>query len=314
MRRILVTPRSMSQGQHSAFQRLTSAGFQLLTPTPGAMPSEADLIAAIPSCCGWIAGVEPVTPRVIEAAQNLRVISRNGSGIDNLPLDLLKDRGIHVARAVGANANGVAELALALMLAGFRYIPVNDRGIRAGTWPRHLGREIEGATIGVLGLGAIGLLVTDKLLRLGANVRGFDPFATPVDLQDHNRFERLDTLAEGLSQFDGLTLHMPLPADGVAILTRETLSTMKPGVAVVNTARAGLVDHDAMLEALDTHQVSAYGVDVFDAEPPEMTPLLAHSHCISTSHIGGLTAESVERITEVTVENLLSGLDEAGLV
>ena len=313
MKRILVTPRSMSGGQHTAFERLELAGFELFAPTPGVMPSEADLVAAIPGCCGWIAGVEPVSPRVIEAAHDLAVISRNGSGIDNLPLELLDRRGIRVARAVGANANGVAELALALMLASFRHIPVNDRGIREGAWPRNPGREIKGATIGVLGLGAIGTLMADKLLRLGANVLGFDPFADAADLQRNDRFKSVQTLGELLPLCDALTLHMPLPQGGAPILTSVEFNAMKPGVAIVNTSRAGLVDQPALLDMLETHHVSAYGVDVFDTEPPGLTPLIAHERCISTSHIGGLTTESVARITEMTVDNLLSALQEAGL-
>ena len=313
MKRILVTPRSMSGGQHPAFERLDRAGFELVTPTPGVMPSEADLVAAIPGCCGWIAGVEPVSLRVIEAAHDLAVISRNGSGIDNLPLELLNQRGIRVARAVGANANGVAELALALILASFRHVPLNDRGIRKGAWPRNLGREIQGAKIGVLGLGAIGTLMADKLLRLGANVLGFDPFADAADLQRNNRFQRVQMLDKLLPKCDALTLHMPLPQGGAPILTSAAFKAMKPGVAIVNTSRAGLVDQPALMHMLETRHVSAYGVDVFDTEPPPLTPLISHERCISTSHIGGLTTESVARTAEITVDNLLSALQEAGL-
>ena len=126
MKRILITPRSLSAGTHSGLSRLEDLGFTLVRPTPGVMPSEADLIAAIPDCCGWIAGVEPVSSRVVSAAHSLQVISRNGSGVDNLPMDALNERGITVKRALAANANGVAELALAMMLSGFRHIPLNS--------------------------------------------------------------------------------------------------------------------------------------------------------------------------------------------
>ena len=312
MKRILITPRSLSQGRHPAFDRLENAGFELVAPTPGVMPSEADLVATIPDCCGWIVGVEPVTPRVIEAARNLVAISRNGSGVDNLPIDLLDQRGIHVTRAVGANANSVAELALGLMLAGFRHIPASDRGIRQGAWPRHLGQEIECATIGVLGLGTIGTLVAGKLLQLGANVLGFDPYADISILKSYERFEAVETLEYFLPRCDGLTLHVPLPANGAPILTGEALAKMKPGVTIVNTSRAGLVDQDTLHRMLESRHVSAYGVDVFDAEPPAPTPLISHERCISTSHIGGLTTESISRIADITVDNILSALRRAG--
>lgn len=188
MKRILVTPRSLSRGRPAGLERLEALGFELVRPTPGETPSEAELAAAIPSCCGWIAGIEPVSARVIEAAQNLCVISRNGSGVDNLPMDALERRGVAVKRAVGANANGVAELALALMLAGLRHVPVTDRGIRSGGWPRLMGREIEGATIGVVGLGAIGTVAVNKFIALGARVIGFDPFCEPDTLRGRANF------------------------------------------------------------------------------------------------------------------------------
>lgn len=306
MKRILVTPRSLSAGTHSGLTRLEDLGFTLVRPTPGAMPSEADLVAAIPDCCGWIAGVEPVSSHVISAATSLQVISRNGSGVDNLPMDALNERGISVKRALAANANGVAELALAMMLSGFRHIPLNSDGILAGDWPRHMGREISGSTIGVVGLGAIGRLVVEKFLALGANVIGFDPFATPKEFSGSTAFSQSDTLDSLVAQCDGITLHVP-SADA-PLLDRKTFDLAKSGSVIVNTARAGLIDPAAMLNALQTGKISTYCTDVFDTEPPELTPLLKHERCIRTSHIGGLTHDSVDRITRATVDNLLDGL------
>jgi phosphoglycerate dehydrogenase-like enzyme len=123
---ILVTPRALSRG-HPLLGALTDRGHRLVMPAPGATPDEATLIAALPGCVGWIAGVEPVSEAVIAAADALRVISRNGTGVDNLPLAVLAQRGIRVMRAEGANARGVAELALALTLCGLRRIVSTPR-------------------------------------------------------------------------------------------------------------------------------------------------------------------------------------------
>lgn len=142
--RILVTPRSLTSAPPPALDRLVRAGFEVVLSTPGALPSEAELLRLVPGCVGWLAGVEPVSERVVAAADRLQVVSRNGSGADNLPLVRLAERGIRVERAIGANATGVAELTLGLILAACRHIPETAVGVRAGGWPRLTGREVEG--------------------------------------------------------------------------------------------------------------------------------------------------------------------------
>ena len=144
MSRILITPRSLSSGGHPALAALEEAGFELVMPAPGATPSEAELLAAVPGCVGWLAGVEPVSEAVIAAATELRVISRNGSGIDNLPLAALDGQGIVLRRAEGTNARGVAELALTLALSGLRDILPTHAGLQqgaSGLSPRRPGRD-----------------------------------------------------------------------------------------------------------------------------------------------------------------------------
>lgn len=306
--RILITPRSLSKGWHPALQPLKDAGFELVMPTPGATPGEADLIAALPGCVGWLAGVERVSENAIAAADALKVISRNGTGIDNLPINALNARGIAVTRADGANARGVAELALTLALAGLRDLVPTHSGMKQGEWPRRIGREITGARIGIVGLGAIGASFAEFCLALGATVHGFDPFA-PEDRLVHPAFRRTD-LEGALEGADIVSLHAPMPADGRPMIGAELLARLNPGAVVVNTARAGLLDSDALLAALESGQVSTYATDVFDIEPPEPSPLLAHPRVVLTSHIGGFTTESVERATSHAVANLLEALSD----
>lgn len=304
--RILITPRSLSSGSHPALQPLRDAGFDLVMPTPGAPPSEADLIAALPGCTGWLAGVEPVSEAVIAAATDLRVISRNGTGVDNLPMACLAQRGIAVKRAEGTNARGVAELALTLALAGLRDIVPTHAGLQGGAWPRRVGAEIRGARIGVIGLGAIGASFAEMCLSLGARVQGYDPFA-PEDRIVHQGFERVG-YGDALRGAQVLSLHAPLPPDGSPLLGAEALSLLAQGCVVVNTARAGLVEDAAMLAALDAGQVGTYATDVFHAEPPEPSALLRHGRVVTTTHIGGFTGASVERSTRRAVANLLEVL------
>jgi D-3-phosphoglycerate dehydrogenase / 2-oxoglutarate reductase len=304
--RILITPRSLSTGKHAALHPLKTAGFELVYPTPGATPSEAALIAAVPGCVGWLAGVEPVSEAVIAAAPDLRVISRNGTGIDNLPVAAVEARGIKICRAEGANARGVAELALALTLAGLRDIVPVHLGIRDGKWPRRIGTEILGSEVGVIGLGAIGASFSAFCLALGARVRGYDPFAPP-DGVSHVNFRRCD-FAATLSGVQVLSLHAPMPANGQPLIGVTEIRRLAKGAIVVNKARAGLIDARAMLTALEDGQVATYATDVFDTEPPAPSPLLAHPHVLMTSHIGGFTTASVERATSRAVSNLLEVL------
>ncbi|BCP55520.1 oxidoreductase [Kaistia sp. 32K] len=306
MDRILITPRSLSRGGHPALALLEAAGYSLAMPAPGAIPDEAALIAALPGCVGWLAGVEPVSERVLEAADRLRVISRNGTGVDNLPLRAIEDRGIELRRAEGTNARGVAELALALTLAGLRQIVWTHEGMRNGQWPRQIGREMCEATIGIVGLGAIGATLAQLCLDLGAKVRGYDPFAN-ADRVVHPNFVRVD-LDEAITGVDAVSLHAPMPADGRPLMTAERIGALAPATVLVNTARAGLVDAEALLRALDSGRVACYATDVFETEPPAPSLLLDHPKVVLTSHIGGFTDASVERSTVRAVTNLLDAL------
>ncbi|MDJ1006264.1 MAG: NAD(P)-dependent oxidoreductase [Paracoccaceae bacterium] len=306
---VLITPRSLSDGAHPALKRLETAGYTLRCPAPGEMPDEACLAGALPGCVGWLAGVEPVSEAVLSAADGLRVIARNGTGVDNLPLDALAARGIAVCRTEGANARGVAELSLALALAGMRRVVETHESIRAGGWLRAKGREVAGARAAVLGLGAVGSLMAEMLLALGAEVAGVDPVA-PDNRPAHARFRRTD-LAAALAGADLLSLHVPLPPGGPPLIGMAELAALAPGATIVNTARAGLVDTAALLSALMSGQVGCYATDVFETEPPEPSALTTHPRVVMTSHIGGFTGASVDRAAEMAVDLLLEHLDDA---
>lgn len=303
---ILVTPRSLTRAPVAELDRLRAQGYALRFSRPGATPSEPELLDLVPGCVGWIAGVEPVSARVIDAAAGLRAISRNGVGTDSLPMELLRARGIRVATAAGSNAGGVAELALGLMLAAARAIPACDAGIKAGGWPRPMGREIASQTVGLIGCGMIGQRLVRLLGGFGARILAFDPGRPPLpDAPPGFAYASLD---EVLAEADILSLHCPMPADGRPLLDAARLARLRPGAILVNTARAGLVEEAALLTALEEGRIAAYGVDVFAAEPPRCLRLAGHPAVIATSHIGGLTADSVTRATRAAVDGLLAAL------
>lgn len=307
--RILITPRSLSAGEgggHSQLTRLRAAGYELVTPAPGKQPSETQLLAAVPGCVGYLAGVEPVTATVLEAACDLRVIARNGTGIDNIDLVAAQRLGIKICRAEGANARGVAELALGLMLAVARAIPASDCAIKNGGWQRITGLELEGKTLGLIGCGRIGKTVAGFALAFGMKVLAYDAF--PDSTHNPSPDFAFVPLEAVLQQAEVLSLHCP-PAAGGPLINSRTLALIKPGLILINTARAELVDEGSVLAALETGQLAGYGVDVFPQEPPKMSPLLAHSRVIATPHAGGLTQESVNRAVTVAVDALLRELE-----
>lgn len=306
MDRILVTPRSLTATPHAAIAALKSEGFDVVYSTPGKLPDEAELLRLVPDVVGWLAGVEPVSADVLRAAEKLRVISRNGTGVDNLPMTVAQERGIVVRRAEGANAAGVAELAIALMLAALRRLPLTDTGIKAGQWPRKRGFEIRGRTVGVVGCGAVGAEVARLAAALGANILAYDPRRPNIDIPS-TQFEWAD-IPELLARSFVVSLHCPAPEDGRPLIDARRLALMPKGAFLVNTARGSLIDEAATITALESGQLAGYATDVFVEEPPGSLALFGRPDVIATSHIGGFTDESVDRATEIAVVNLLESL------
>lgn len=242
----------------------------------------------------------------LDAAEELRVISRNGTGVDAIDLEACRRRGVAVLRAEGTNSRGVAELTLGLLLALARSLPFGDGCLKAGSWQRRLGTELEGKTLGIIGCGRIGRIVARFALAMEMAVIAHDPFPDTAFVPSSSfRFAPLDDL---FGSADFISLHCPLREGEMPLIGREALARMKRGAYLVNTARAGLVDSDAVLEALRNGHLAGYAVDVFDCEPPPASPLLAHDRVIASPHIGAYTLESVARASRLAVENLLSAL------
>ena len=305
MAKILVTPRSLTEGGLDAVRELDPLrhrGFELVSVEPGRLPTEDELLDLVPGCIGWLAGVERISDRVLRAATDLRVISRNGTGTDSIDMAAAERAGVSVERAAGANAQGVAELTLALTLGALRHVSWTSTALRQGRWERSLGSELAGCTVGVVGLGAVGRRVAELFAALGAEVIAHDPFVSDETV-------RLVSLADLLATSEVVSLHCPACSDGHALIGANQLAEMGRATVLINTARSSLVDDDAVLAALEEGSLAAYAVDAFDSEPPQVTPLLRHSHVIATPHLGGYTRASVCRATTQAVDNLLAILD-----
>jgi D-3-phosphoglycerate dehydrogenase / 2-oxoglutarate reductase len=305
--RILVTPRSLTRDGHPALERLVEAGYDVVTSTPGIQPNEEELATVLKGCVGYLAGVEPITGKVLEAAPALRVISRNGTGIDNIDQKATTKRNIRICRAIGANARGVAELTIGLILALARSIPFSDAQLKKRAWERRKGFEIEGKTLGLIGCGKIGSMVANMSHALGMIPVAYDPYLSNIG--GHITVPRSMALNELFPIADVISLHCPSQPGKQPIIDADALAKMKQGVFLINTARADLIDETAVLEGLESGQVAGLAVDVYREEPPMNLQLVSHSRVIATPHIGGFTNESVDRATCEAVDNLLEALE-----
>ncbi|TFG57910.1 MAG: oxidoreductase, partial [Spirochaetales bacterium] len=240
MEKILVTPRSLTKKRHPAFSLFEDAGLSVVTCTPGVMPGEDELLSLLPGCIGYLAGVEKITARLLEAAPGLQVISRNGAGMENVDIEAAKRLGIKVFPTAGANARGVAELTTGLMIGLLRSIPFSSGALKAERWERREGMELEGKCLGIIGCGEVGRLVAGMAGALGMRVLGYDLYPNMAFCLDS--FEWADT-EQIFRQADIITLHVP--GGEKPLIDREALKAMKEGVYIINTARASVVDEEA---------------------------------------------------------------------
>jgi phosphoglycerate dehydrogenase-like enzyme len=305
MGKVYITPRSITQNGHPSLKKLENAGLELIYAKPGIQPTEQEQLKILPECVAYLAGIEPISEKVLKVAKKLKIISRNGVGVENVDLEAAKRLCIEIKIAPGSNAQGVAELAIALMFSTARVIPVSNSLMKKEIWQRSMGFELEGKTLGVIGCGNIGKHTIMMALGINMRVLGYDP-NRDNQFRPSPRFKFV-TLHELLTTSDFISLHCP-PSEK-PIIDLNSINRMKEGVIIINTARAALIDETAMLNGLDSGKVRAYATDVYENEPPNLSALLSHERVICTPHIGGYTVESIDRAMDTAVMNILTKLE-----
>jgi D-3-phosphoglycerate dehydrogenase len=268
---------------------LVDAGLEV-DDRPGLSP--ADLIQAIPAYDAIIVrGATKVTADVINAGKNLKAIGRAGVGLDNVDKKAADARGIKVVNTPAATSVTVAELALGLMLACARSIPQATQSLREGKWEKKAfkGTELYGKTLGLIGAGRIGTELGKRAIAMGMSVLVVDPFIKECEFGKPCEFPDL------LKSADYISLHVPKTPETVHLLNRERIAQMKKGVIIINCARGGVIDEEALYEALKSGQVGAAGLDVFESEPIKDFKLFSLPNVIGTPHVGAQTKEGQER-------------------
>jgi D-3-phosphoglycerate dehydrogenase / 2-oxoglutarate reductase len=270
------------------------------------------LLAAIPQYDGLaIRSATKVSPKLIAAATNLKVIGRAGIGVDNVDLPAATTRGIIVMNTPFGNAVTTAEHALSMMMALARQIPAANLSTQQGKWEknRFLGVELFNKTLGLIGCGNIGSIVADRALGLKMKVIAFDPFLSAERAIDIG-VEKVE-LDELLRRADFISLHTPLTDKTRNIIDAAAFAKMKKGVRIINCARGGLIVEDALKAALDSGQVAGAALDVFEVEPAESHPLFGYENVVCTPHLGAATMEAQEnvaiQIAEQMADYLISG-------
>ncbi len=237
-----------------------------------------------------------VTSEVIGLGSRLKIIGRAGTGVDNIDVDAATRRGILVMNTPGGNTISAAEHTVSMMLSLARNIPQAQQSLLRGEWERkqYTGTEVFGKTIGVVGLGKIGREVAQRCAGLGMKVIGFDP-VLPSEAASRMGIEPV-TLEELYRRSDFITVHTPLSEETRGLLNDRTLALCKKGVRLINCARGGIIDEQALLRALTAGRVGGAALDVFEKEPPKGNPLVGHPNVVVTPHLGASTEEAQEKV------------------
>ena len=280
-------------------------GWDVVTPPAASLPSEiADADALV------VRSATKVTAQLMENAKRLRVIGRAGVGVDNVDVEAATHRGIVVMNTPGGNAVSVAEHTLALLLALARSVPQANVSIHAGKWEKSLlsGTEMRGKTIGLIGLGRVGMEVARRASALEMKVLAYDPYVTPAAAREAEA--ELVSLDDLFRQSDVISLHSALTHTTEKMIDAAAIAKMKKGARIVNCARGEMIDEAALAEALRSGQLAGAALDTFAQEPPKTSPLIGLPNVIATPHIAGSTAEAQEEVGIAIAQQVRDYLSE----
>ncbi|HSK67208.1 MAG TPA: phosphoglycerate dehydrogenase [Anaerolineales bacterium] len=305
--RLLVTPTSYGKNDGRLKTELEAqVGEVIYNPTGKPLTSD-EVANLLPGIDGYIAGLDVIDANALQKADRLKVIARYGVGVDNVDLAAANEKGIVVTNTPGANSVSVAELALGLILALARRIPEAVDAVHEGKWPRYAGISLEGKTVGLLGLGAIGKQLARRLVGFDCRILAYDPFADEAFAKE-NRVE-LAEMEKVIAQADFVSLHLPLLPETRCLVNQDFLNRMKKGSFLINTSRGEVIDEEALLQALQSGHIRGAGLDAFTVEPPDpRNPLLSLPNVIATPHLGAQTDGATSNMGWLAMQDCLAVL------
>lgn len=268
--------------------------------------TEEEMMECIKDVDAVILGVDPCNKNVLEKATKLKCISRYGVGLDNIDIKYTKERNIPVHRTIGANSNAVADYAFGLMLDVTRKISHIDRQCRKGNWKKIKTSEMWGKTIGILGLGAIGKGVAKRASGFNMTVLAYDAYKDEAYAKENNiKYVDLETIYKNA---DFISLHLPLIEETKDLISYDQFEMMKENVVIVNTARGGIINEEALFNALSNDKIGGAGIDVFTKEPPTNSDFIQLDNIVLGSHCAASTIEAIDNMSIMATNNLINSL------
>jgi D-3-phosphoglycerate dehydrogenase len=296
-------------------EKLAQRGLDLLAESGSEVDeqlglSPEDLVSAVVGADALIIrSATTVTAEVLAAGTDLVVVGRAGIGLDNVDVAAATDRGVMVVNAPQSNILSAAEQAMALLLAQARNIPQAHSALVAGKWERSkwTGVELYGKILGVVGLGRVGALVAQRAMAFGMHLVAYDPYVS-ADRAKHMGVDLMG-IEELVAEADFVTIHLPKTPDTIGLFGRDLLAKAKPGLRIINTARGGIVDEDALADAIKDGQIQGAGLDVFAKEPTTESPLFELPSVIVAPHLGASTAEAQDKAGVTIAEQVILALN-----
>ncbi len=303
--KVVITPRGFANCGEENVKYFQKAGISLVYNQTGKAYTKEEFYALTADADGVIVGVETVDKAYIDSHPMLRAVVKFGVGLDNIDVAYCQEKGIFVGKTAGSNARSVAETAISFILADSKNLYESISNTKANGWSKMTGYEVEGKTVGIAGFGAIGKKVAQMAFGLGMKVLAYDPYGV-----DEAVAQKFDVTSVGLDALlersDFVSLHIPLTEETKDLIGLSQLKTMKPQAVLINTARGGIVDEKALIEAIDCGEIAGAALDVLEKEPaaPD-SPLLNRDSIIVTNHVASYSKESLDAISLICAGNII---------
>lgn len=305
--KVLVTPRSFGKMDDSPIDMLEEHNIEVIRNPYGRILTKDEMKKWIQDVDGVIIGVDPLDKEVLDSATQLKAISKYGVGTDNIDLKHAEKNNIPVTITQGANTDAVAEYTISLMLSVARKVVHIDQECRKSNWDKITTIDMNKKTLGLIGMGQIGKTVAKRLSGFEMNVIAYDLFK---DEAFANQFgvTYVNHIDDVLKEADFISLHLPLNAETKNMISDREFEFMKKEAVIVNTARGGLIDEEALLRALADNKIWGAGVDVFEEEPPSNKELLSQKNIVIGSHCAASTKQAIINMGKISTENLITSL------
>jgi len=305
--KILITPRSFASFSDKSLKMLAERNYKIERNNTGRPYEKEEMLKLIKDVDGIIIGIDELSAVIIEKANKLKVISKYGTGLDNIDINVATNKKIIVTNTPTANVDAVADLAFGLILSFARRIPEADKKTKSGKWGKIIGKSVWEKTIGIIGLGKIGKQVAKRAKGFDMNILAFDIVKDKKSAKKYGiKYVKLEKL---LRKSDYITIHIPLNYATQNMISYEELEKIKESAFLINTSRGGIVNEEALYDALKNNKLRGAALDVYKNEPLRESPLTELDNVIMTPHISAYTEEAIENMSIQAAQNLIDVLE-----